>query len=213
MSRVLFPIFGVLIAIMVFTGNQDGFPDGFKKRMLALEFAKDQKAVNDLSNGKELKASLRRDLEFDSTVAIPIYWIYFVAVGAFLYAHKVSPEKFWLLLVPLVISIAAVADQIENLSMLAAFDLKPGAEAIHLAASIKWAGIGLSCALVAVGFVGRGWRALPAAILYFGVAAVMAYGLYVCPSKVQIAFGMMGLSVAVTGEAVDAVRHRMGLPS
>jgi hypothetical protein len=113
-------------------------------------------------------------------------------------------------LLPLVISIAAVADLLENLLIMAAFDARPGAESIHLAAYTKWAALGLSCGLVAVGLITRGWRALPAALVYLGVAAVMVNALFVNRNEpgVEIAFAMMGAAVALSGEAFEAVRRQ-----
>ena len=198
----LFPVFGLLLTIAVVGQTESGLPNGFNKRMMALEFARTQGDVNTLSAGDELKTSLRKALWFDSTVAIPVYWIFFISLAAFLYGHNVFPPKLWLIGLPLVISIAAVADQIENLSMLAAFDMRPGAETIHVAAYIKWAGLGLSCALVGVGLIGGGWRAVPATIAYWGVAIVMANALYTDEPRVEIAFGMMGIAVALTGVAL-----------
>jgi len=212
--RWVLPIAGVLLAVGVLTARDSGLPAEaapFHKRTLALEFARTQEAVIRLAPTKDLQQQLTKGLQLDSTVIIPIYWIFFIGVSAFMYGSQAPWKGVWLILVPLTISLTAVADQIENLSALAALDSRSGVASLHAAAVLKWGGLGVSCALTAVGFFRSGRWALPAAIAYLGCALVMGYALLYCEPRVEIAFALLGIAVALTGEAVRSVK-RFPLP-
>src|SRR5262249_33563789 len=118
----------------------------FRKRMLALEFARDQQTVTTLVALDTLESKLSNDLKNDTRFFIPAYWLLFGLIGAFLYGQRFLSSKLWPFILPLIISMAALADVYENMAAEAALTISTGAAGIYPAAVVKWSAIAIACA-------------------------------------------------------------------
>jgi hypothetical protein len=183
----------------------------FSGKVMALEFARTQKSVDDLweKDPNELK-KLKNQLNGDTRFFIPLYWLYFVSLSSFMFGNRSVSDRhgllrgFMVVLVPLAISIAAVADLHENAFAMRALDRADEAVRIYVAANIKWAAIAVACIGTGLGFLDfrrKAWS-LAAAAGYTATGVLMAVALLHCPHWIENISALVFASIAWTGPAI-----------
>jgi hypothetical protein len=202
------------IAIVMFLAaslQQDKPKDSpFSGKVMALEFARTQKSVDALwENDPKQLNKLKSQLNSDTHFFIPLYWLYFVSLSSFMIGNWDGRRKrtfllLTVLLVPLAVSIAAIADLQENAFAMLALNRANEAVRVYVAANIKWAAIAVACVGIGLGFLDfrrRAWS-LAAAGGYIAVGILITVALLHCPHWIEKISVLVVASIVWTGPAI-----------
>jgi patatin-related protein len=205
--RVLAPLMGIAVFVMALLdalSSSNNLPAGFRLRVIALELAQNVEQLKQVVASYGSEVQIQAGLALDSWLFIPLYLLLFVAL-AFLLARSDTPRGKWLgvLLAACAVG-AALADLLENAFIGAAVATSDPqmVASMHVAALTKWWLFVALMALLALVFFARRKRAGFLSALYLLIAAIGALGLAFAPPLVEQFYGLIGVALIFSGEAV-----------
>jgi len=202
--RIAIAVIGVLFIAQGLLVKSACMPKGslYRKRMLALEFARSKDEVAALAPNQRVTTKLNQQLLQDTSIVIPLYWALFVSLHAILFSKRFFQRSFVLVLLPVVISIAAVADLVENAAISSALNRLRGTENIYGAAIVKWIALAVACVLLGIELLNRTGSAELAGLAYFAAGVYLAVTTVKWPYEIDFGFAILGVATMLASEAL-----------
>lgn len=176
----------------------DSLPPGFHLLGLALELPASPDEVGRIN--PQLKDQVKNGLWADSFLVVPVYVLLFVAQGVLLRRNGWNVIGIGVIVCAV---LAGLADEIENsrqvVLLQANHPTDPQVLHVYIAASFKWALLGVVMLLLGTAAWERdGWWKLASSVS-FSSAALLLMGIGVHRPLVQYGFTLMGLALVAVG--------------
>lgn len=213
--RVVAPLAGLVlfrITPQLLAPSPPGL-DGFHSPVIALELVENEQQVRDIlavyeqRNPQPAAEQIRREIQLDNWVIIPVYTLLFLAFSLWLSGSDRPRAR--ALVIALVAGAvgAAASDLAENASILAALESlsQPVVDSIRQASLVKWALLAVLIGLLAVPFLThKGWVRI-VGLLYLLAGVVGLGGVLWQRPLLEWFFALMGLALLPSGEAIRAM--------